>query len=78
MYLHGESDDDPEAFVSTVAFVVAGQATEVTMQLLFASREERDQVIERYHAVEGGRQTLGRLAEYLATSSERGAQRKDR
>jgi hypothetical protein len=35
------------------------------MHTLFRSAELRDQIIEDYHAVEGGKQTLERLAEFL-------------
>jgi hypothetical protein len=34
---------------------------------VFKTKEERAEVIERYGAIEGGRQTLGRLAAYSAT-----------
>lgn len=67
VYLHGESDDDPHAFVSTVTLIERGNATEVTMRAVFKTKEERDEVIERYGAIEGGKQTLGRLAAYIAT-----------
>ncbi len=68
VYLHGESDDDPEAFVSTVTFVERGGATEVTMRSLFKSKQQRDDVVEKYHAIEGGKQTLGRLAAYVVSA----------
>jgi uncharacterized protein YndB with AHSA1/START domain len=67
VYLHGESHDDPEAFVSTVTLVERGGTTEVTMRAVFRTKEQRDKVVARYGAIEGGRQTLGRLAAYIAT-----------
>jgi uncharacterized protein YndB with AHSA1/START domain len=67
VYLHGESDDDPAAFVSTVTLLDRGAATEVTLRAVFSTREQRDEVVERYGAIEGGKQTLGRLAAYIAT-----------
>ena len=67
VYLHGESDDDPEAFVSTVTLVDRGDATEVTMRAVFKTKEQRDEAVERYRAIEGGGQTLGRLTAYSAT-----------
>jgi uncharacterized protein YndB with AHSA1/START domain len=67
VYLHGESDDDPRAFVSTVTFVERGGATEVTLRAVFKTEEQRDEVVERYGAIEGAKQTLGRLAAYVAT-----------
>jgi uncharacterized protein YndB with AHSA1/START domain len=67
VYLHGESGHDPQAFVSTVTLVDRGNATEVTMRSVFKTKEQRDEAVERYRAIEGGTQTLGRLAAYVAT-----------
>ena len=67
VFLHGNRADDPGAFVSTVTLVERGGATEVTMRAVFKTKEQRDEVVERYHAIEGGKQTLGRLALYVAT-----------
>ena len=72
VYLHGESEDDPEAFVSTVTLVERGGATEVTMRAVFKTKEQRDDVVERYGAIEGGKQTLGRLAAYIVTLVAKG------
>ena len=64
-YLHGDRDGDPRAFVSTVTLVERGTATEVTMRAVFKAKEQCDEVIERYGAVEGGKQHLGKLAAYI-------------
>jgi uncharacterized protein YndB with AHSA1/START domain len=64
--LHGESRDDPDAFESVLAFAADGAATRLEMRTVFRSKELRDQAVEKYHAVEGGRQTLSNLAEYVA------------
>jgi uncharacterized protein YndB with AHSA1/START domain len=72
VFLHGDRPDDPRAFRSTVTFVERGGATEVTMRAVFNTKEQRDEVIERYHAIEGGKQTLGRLAAYVATLDQKG------
>jgi uncharacterized protein YndB with AHSA1/START domain len=66
-YLHGERDGDPRAFASTVTLVERGIATEVTMHAVFKTKEQRDEVTERYGAVEGGKQHLSRLAAYIVT-----------
>ena len=66
-YRHGESDGDPRAFASTVTLVERGSATEVTMRAVFTTKEQCDEVIERYGALEGGTQHLGRLAAYVVT-----------
>lgn len=72
VFLHGKRPDDPEAFVSTVTLVERGDATEVTMRAVFKTKAQRDEVVERYHAIEGGQQTLGRLALYVETLIRKG------
>lgn len=44
-----------------------GGKTRLTNRMLFASREQRDLVAKTYRAVEGGNQTMGRLAQHLTT-----------
>ena len=68
----GDRPDDPRAFVSTVTLVERGGATEVTMRAVFKTKAQRDEVVERYHAIEGGKQTLGRLALYVAILIRKG------
>jgi uncharacterized protein YndB with AHSA1/START domain len=63
---HGESRDDPNAFESVVTFAPEGEATRIEMRTLFPTKELRDEAIEKYHAIEGGQQTLGKLAGYVA------------
>jgi uncharacterized protein YndB with AHSA1/START domain len=63
---HGTRSGDPESFHSTITLVEKGEATEVTLRSLFNTKEQRDEVVAKYHAVEGGKQTLGRLAAYVA------------
>jgi uncharacterized protein YndB with AHSA1/START domain len=65
VYLHGERDGDPRAFESTVTLVERGHATEVAMRAVFTTKQQRDEVIERYGALEGAVQHLGRLAGYV-------------
>jgi uncharacterized protein YndB with AHSA1/START domain len=72
VFLHGDRPDDSQAFVSTVTLVERGGATEVTMRAVFKTKAQRDEVVERYGAIEGGRQTLGRLALYVATLIRKG------
>jgi hypothetical protein len=36
------------------------------MRTVFPTRELRDEAVDRYHAIEGGRQTLDSLAAYVA------------
>ena len=66
-YLHGERRGDPDAFESTVTFVEREGGTSVTMHSLFRTKARRDEVVEPYGAIEGGKQHLGRLRAYLPT-----------
>ena len=62
---HGESRDDPDAFESVLTFEPDGAATRLVMRTVFPTKELRDQAVEKYHAIEGGRQTLSSLAAYV-------------
>ena len=42
-----------------------GAKTRLTWRLVFVSVAERDRIAREYGAVEGGRQTVGRLAGYV-------------
>ena len=63
--LHGESRGDPNAFESVLTFAPAGAATRIEMRTVFPTKELRDEAIVKYHAIEGGQQTLGNLAAYV-------------
>jgi uncharacterized protein YndB with AHSA1/START domain len=63
--LHGESADDPNAFESVLTFDDDGDTTVIVMRTIFPTVELRDQAVKEFHAIEGGQQTLGRLAEYV-------------
>src|SRR6266487_6758504 len=69
--LHGESRDDPNAFESTLAFEPHGIATRIVMRTVFPTKQLRDQAVERYHAIEGGEQTLSNLAAYVAEIAQK-------
>ena len=62
---HGAFRDDPDAFASILTFAPEGAATRIEMRTVFPTRELRDEAVERYHAVEGGEQTLNNLAAYV-------------
>jgi uncharacterized protein YndB with AHSA1/START domain len=64
--LHGESRDDPNAFESSITFEPDGGQTRIVMRTVFPTKELRDEAVEKYHAVEGGQQTLSNLAAYVA------------
>ena len=65
VFLYGDYADDPNAFLSTVTLVERGDVTELTMRALFNTKEQRDEVVERYGAIERGQETLARLAAYV-------------
>jgi uncharacterized protein YndB with AHSA1/START domain len=67
VYSHA-SDEDAAAvdFRVTVTFEDHGGKTLLTMKSLFATPEALREVVESYGALEGLKQTLGRLGEYLS------------
>src|SRR6478609_721793 len=63
---HGQFRDDPDTFESVITFTSDGSGeTRIEMRTVFPSKELRDEAIERYRAIEGGRQTLSNLAAYV-------------
>jgi uncharacterized protein YndB with AHSA1/START domain len=63
---HG-ADDGNVLFQAAITFEEDGTNTLLTMRSVFASAEERDRVVREVGAIEGGKQTLGRLAEFVDT-----------
>ena len=61
---HGGADGGPREFQTTVIFVAEGERTRVTMRALFESQESCE-AHRKFGAVEGGEQTLARLAEHV-------------
>ena len=63
---HGQFRGDPDAFESLITFAPdGGGETRIEMRTVFSTKELRDEAVERYHAIEGGRQTLSNLAAYV-------------
>ncbi len=56
---------DPDAFESVITFDQDGGATMLEMRTVFPTREQRDEAVHKYHAVEAGGQTLAHLAGYV-------------
>ena len=71
--LHGESRDDPNAFDSVLTFEPDGTATRIEMRTVFPTIELRDEAVEKYHAIEGGQQTLSNLAVYVTGIGSEGS-----
>ena len=72
--LHGESRGDPNAFESVLTFAPEGAATRIEMRTVFPTNELRDQAVEKYHAIEGGQQTLSNLAAYVTEIVRKGVE----
>ena len=70
--LHGEFPGDPNAFSSLITFAAQGETTVVEMRTLFPSKASRDEAVEKFHAVEGGQQTLANLDAYLVEGARNG------
>ncbi|MEZ5941886.1 MAG: SRPBCC family protein [Planctomycetaceae bacterium] len=70
--LSGEGADDSVSFRTEVHFECVGndgRDTKVTMRSIFPSAEARDFVVTDHGAVEGGKQHLANLEDYLAIMS---------
>ena len=65
VYAHGSTDENPEQFQVTVFFAEMDGKTQINMQMLFKTKEERDQVAKEFGAIEGANQTMARLEAYL-------------
>jgi uncharacterized protein YndB with AHSA1/START domain len=69
VYDHGpEGRSDINPFHVTVTFDEADGKTRLTLRMVFDSAAERDRAVE-FGALEGGKQTLERLAQHLADRS---------
>jgi uncharacterized protein YndB with AHSA1/START domain len=64
VYKHGD-DKNHDMFRAAVTFTEVGAKTLVSLYTTFPSKQARDTVVEKYGAVEGGKQHLANLAEYL-------------
>jgi uncharacterized protein YndB with AHSA1/START domain len=72
--LHGEFLGDPNAFESVLTFAPDGAGTRIEMRTVFPTKELRDEAVEKYHAIEGGRQTLSNLAAYVTEMVRKGSE----
>lgn len=63
--INAGSEEDAEkgvGFRSEITFKAVGKKTEITMRSVFPTAAMRDHVVKHFKAVEGGHQTLSRLA----------------
>jgi len=61
----GKKGEPAAHFESTWTFEAQGEKTKITLRMLFDSAPARDLNVKTYKSIEGGQQTLARLAEYL-------------
>ena len=65
---HGGDDAGREitSHETRISLEAQGDKTRLTWRVVFVSIAERDRIAREYGAVEGGQQTVGRLADYVA------------
>ncbi len=66
VWLYGMAKDDPNAVETTLTLAERGANTEVTLRLVFGSKEQREQAA-KYGAADGAKQSLDRLAAAVTT-----------
>jgi uncharacterized protein YndB with AHSA1/START domain len=73
VYSHGGHREGGSSvrFESTWTFEDVGGKTRLTMRAVFPSAEERDRVVREFGAIEGAKQTMGRLAAHLCALQDR-------
>ena len=57
-----------------MTFATHDAATRIEMRTTFPTKELRDEAVEKYHAVEGGQQTLSNLDAYVTEIVRKGAE----
>ncbi len=62
----GEAWADPKPFEMTATFADEDGKARLTMRMVFVPAETRDQNVQEYGSIEGGKQTLERLVEHLS------------
>lgn len=67
--IYDHTDDSgikkPQHFRTEVKLEEEGEATKITMKLIFDSEQDLQYVVENFNALEGGRETLARLEHIL-------------
>lgn len=69
VYKHSGADNDDYNFSVTVSFDDMGEKTLLTMKSVFKSKEIIDELNRKVNAIEGGKQTIQRLEEYLKSKN---------
>jgi len=67
VYKHGGAEEvEPVDFHVTVNFAEEGKNTKLTMRMVFSTAEELTRVEKEYGAIQGLKECMDRLGEYLA------------
>ena len=66
----GKKSEPGTQFESTWTFEALDEKTKVTIRMVFGTAAAREHVVKAYGAIEGGKQTLGRLGEYLTETQK--------
>jgi len=62
---NGKKGSDCIRFISTWTFEAQGPKTQVTLRGVFPTAQDYNRVVKQYGAIEGGKQTLGRLNQFV-------------
>ncbi|MBP9854482.1 MAG: SRPBCC domain-containing protein [Candidatus Omnitrophica bacterium] len=61
----GRKEEKGANFIATWTFEPKGKKTKVIIKMVCETPKERDHIVKAYGAIEGGKQTLGRLAAFV-------------
>jgi uncharacterized protein YndB with AHSA1/START domain len=64
-FTHSDDENGEIAFEASITLAAADGGTELTLRQVHPTKEARDYVVREHGAIEGGKQTLARLAEHL-------------
>src|SRR2546429_19021 len=68
VWMYSLKKDDPNPVKTTLTLAERGNTAEATLQLVFGSKEERDQKVAKFYAAQGAQQTLDSLAAYVTSA----------
>src|SRR6478672_3275949 len=69
--MHGPDGTDYQEWISWTEIAPPDR---IAMRTVFPTKQLRDQAVEKYHAIEGGQQTLSNLATYVAEIVRKGVE----
>jgi len=72
VYKHsGDADTEPVNFHVTVTFEAVNNKTSLTMHSIFSSAEELERLNREYGAIEGAKDTINRLFDYVIAMQQK-------